>query len=224
MHLNKVVVKGTLLALACACGIGYVYSSATASGVSISTQDSVNAGEAGKLELAVRRAIIKHWQIGLPDKLIGDAAGELSPNPRPGATPAVVSRPADRATTAEAAAGKKRTETTFAVDLAHASPALVAREENTLNNVVDALADPRQRLLGSGVFEITLTRTTISGADATVEGRLSAWSRFQVQQHDGRWVESTPVGKDHFTVKLKSVGAKWFVVDYVSSPLPGFSP
>ncbi|GAB3053336.1 hypothetical protein GCM10027053_12170 [Intrasporangium mesophilum] len=224
MSLNKALTTGVLVVLIGAGAAVYIQSSANGTGVTAAAQDSANAGQEGRVQAVARRVLIDHWQIGMPDAVLGADLGKLSPNGRPVSAPSAISRPAALAPASQAAAAASRTRANFAMDLAHAKPDFAAREELALKNVTAALADPRQRLLGSGVSKMTFSRTMISGDHATVEGTMTSWSRFQLQNSDGSWIESSPAGDDQFTVELEQVGGKWFVTNYVGHPVDGSMP
>ncbi len=200
------------------------YSPATATSDPASQLDAANLQQVGQVEAAARTFLIHHWQNGQPERALGGAPGELTQMPtRPG-TGVLVAHPDAPASKEEALAANKRAEANMATDLAHASPALLAREQRTLENLQAALADPKQRIQGAGVSEISVGRATSSGSQATVEGTMISWTRFQVQQSDGRWIESSLSGPDAFSVELESVGGKWFVVNAVVRPLEGSKP
>ncbi|MGW5241958.1 hypothetical protein ACWEOW_23745 [Monashia sp. NPDC004114] len=223
MSPNKALTAGALVILIGAGAAVYIQSSAHGTGVTAVAQDSANAAQEAHVQAVARRVIINERQIGLPDAVLGADSGRLSPNSRPLNKSVIVARPVPPAAAAAAAAAA-RTRANFATDLAHANPDLVAREHLALKNVSAALADPRQRLLGSGTSQISFARTEISGDQATVEGTMTAWSRFQVEGYDGKWSEACPAGDEQFTMQLEQVGGTWFVVSYVAHRLDGSGP
>lgn len=106
-----------------------------------------------------------------------------------------------------------------------ASPALVARENQTVDNVMAAVKDPSFRFLGAGVSQVDFTSVTVSAGVATAVVRTHEWSKFEQKDPDGNWVVAAPTGEMIYkaTLSLGPAGT-WVVTDLKGDFAPGFAP